>query len=708
MKLEEIVKKTELFAATKDVAEDIVLTVILPISCTTQVDVLDRVVQSILKQQELVLELIIVEDTVNQSIRQYLQEQVKKDKRVKLLLHERSIHSTPICFYEAYLYSKGQYFILADQNFIFHKRSFCALYTGIKNTDYDVVVGVFRNKNISWKSTKKVELRHLISNNIISSVTALISKSIFEKIGLYDPHPLMNKYFDWDMWLRIAAHYPIYQLSCLVGEKLSAQLTSESTNIVLSDYLATNIMRLDRQVELLPENFYKLKLPGEVPCKLESIFKIYLKDKKESDNFDADISDASEFFEVTTTRKICILSPKEPSPYYPFAALCGEECEVIFIEPEAAIMSHDIITADFIIINRYLLTYIDLIEKINQLAIPWVYFVDDNFTFLAKEGYIAFQSYTHNNIKKYLTTAKAVFVSTESLKEYYIKNELHSNVIVFSPIINQSLVQRSAIIREKKVRTNAIHVAMVGGDFRYASFLKIVLPAIMALSSDMPVILWSICDVPEHIRLPANLTIKKLSMQADYEQFILTLSLFGIDIVIHPYGKTNNISYKTDAVVLMSRYIHANIIVGKEPCFSYLPEESGVIRVENTKEDFYAALKQLANKRIAEEMHRKLISYCDIYYSTEKNKELLNKFLEQITPISSYVIGQRLVKMAQKFFSYVPPNNLLNKTKVILSTQGVIGFIKLTIKYCLKKTRSYLNKLIKTMLCFGKKIVYKS
>ena len=130
--------------------------------------------------------------------------------------------------------------------------------------------------------------------------------------------------------------------------------------------------------------------------------------------------------------------------------------------------------------------------------------------------------------------------------------------------------------------------------------------------------------------------------------------------------------------------------------------------MENTKEDFYAALKQLANKRIAEEMHRKLISYCDIYYSTEKNKELLNKFLEQITPISSYVIGQRLVKMAQKFFSYVPPNNLLNKTKVILSTQGVIGFIKLTIKYCLKKTRSYLNKLIKTMLCFGKKIVYKS
>jgi hypothetical protein len=50
-------------------------------------------------------------------------------------------------------------------------------------------------------------LDSLLDGNFISAPSALIRRSCFEKIGLYDEK---LSYEDWDMWVRIAYHYQFY------------------------------------------------------------------------------------------------------------------------------------------------------------------------------------------------------------------------------------------------------------------------------------------------------------------------------------------------------------------------------------------------------------------------------------------------------------------------------------------------------------------
>ncbi|MCT7968523.1 glycosyltransferase [Laspinema sp. D1] len=49
----------------------------------------------------------------------------------------------------------------------------------------------------------------LLINNFIFSCTPLINKKVFEEVGYFDESRLLQGLEDWDMWLRIAASYPL-------------------------------------------------------------------------------------------------------------------------------------------------------------------------------------------------------------------------------------------------------------------------------------------------------------------------------------------------------------------------------------------------------------------------------------------------------------------------------------------------------------------
>jgi glycosyltransferase involved in cell wall biosynthesis len=48
--------------------------------------------------------------------------------------------------------------------------------------------------------------QQLLDYNLVFPIGALIKRSVFEKIGYYDE---TLRYEDWEMWIRIAQHYPI-------------------------------------------------------------------------------------------------------------------------------------------------------------------------------------------------------------------------------------------------------------------------------------------------------------------------------------------------------------------------------------------------------------------------------------------------------------------------------------------------------------------
>ena len=73
----------------------------------------------------------------------------------------------------------------------------------------------------------KIGLHLLLKNCFIQSPTAVVPKVIFDRVGLFDPRLVPTE--DWDMWLRIAALYPIdYVDRPLARYRLHKDVTSWS------------------------------------------------------------------------------------------------------------------------------------------------------------------------------------------------------------------------------------------------------------------------------------------------------------------------------------------------------------------------------------------------------------------------------------------------------------------------------------------------
>lgn len=671
------------------------ITVLLPVYNGLMDDSFCRGMQSILSQRKIAIELIVINDGSTDETQNYIINHMQQDNRVSLITHSEKMDMHPVSLYEGYLKARGDFLIFAEQGFIFADDCFEKIYHAIQDRSCWMVVGVAHKILIdnTVQICGNLELSRLISQNIFESSAVIIQRSVLEIIGLCDPHYLMRDFFAWDLWLRIAAHYPIRQVDVLMGEQKIRQC-SIGQDYFQSEYCARIIMNLDRQAILSAKDFSNLDIyrnfPKDIECKLWP----YIKDSEKI--FVNNISSEKTSLPLKVRRKICILSPKEPSPFYPFFALNEtDEFEVIFMDLPSAIRSKDLISADLVIINRYLLFFISVIEKLNSLSIPWGYFIDDNFTFLAQEGYAQFEWYTGDNLKQYLSTANVVFTSTKALMQYYKQYQLHHNVHILQPTISSQLLENSERIRPIQTQSDGVHIAMVGGDFRYDSFVKTVLPALITLSLQTKITLWSTCDIPKENNLPHNIAVYKLTMQPDYEQFILALASLGIDFVVHPYGKTKDIPYKTDAILLVARYLQANIVVGDEPCFNAIIEDDGVFKADNTEQGFYNEFIKLMNKETADRQRDRLIEYCKSHYSVLSNKETLQKILSHLPWASSFVIENRSATLTHLFF-----NTTLEKTKLIKAVErfqerGIKWMVRALLSQILLKLKDQFSKLRK-------------
>ena len=94
----------------------------------------------------------------------------------------------------------------------------------------------------------------LLQGNKVGNVSVLLAKSLLKVSGLYDPHVVLRRTTDWDLWLRIAQIEP----PCLVPEVLARGYGG------LADAIGMNapwvefedfslMVQLSRNAELMPE-----------------------------------------------------------------------------------------------------------------------------------------------------------------------------------------------------------------------------------------------------------------------------------------------------------------------------------------------------------------------------------------------------------------------------------------------------------------------
>jgi len=138
-----------------------------------------------------------------------------------------------------------------------------------------------RNPNLSWvycdgylfegKSTKNImtfgSMSHLHSgdilcplllNDFIPSPTPVIRYKIIDEIGYFNETLLRREPEDWDMWLRIAAHYPIgFVNRPLVRYRLHPNSLMAREGVL--DTLEGKISIIERAVKRNPDRLNRLK-----------------------------------------------------------------------------------------------------------------------------------------------------------------------------------------------------------------------------------------------------------------------------------------------------------------------------------------------------------------------------------------------------------------------------------------------------------------
>lgn len=101
-------------------------------------------------------------------------------------------------------------------------------------------------------------LSHLFLGDFIPMPTPVVKRTIFEERGYFDELPVAQGVEDWDMWLRIAARYPIGLVNCpLAGYRVHA--ASKIQSELPAVHYERNLYVIERAISREPQRLARLR-----------------------------------------------------------------------------------------------------------------------------------------------------------------------------------------------------------------------------------------------------------------------------------------------------------------------------------------------------------------------------------------------------------------------------------------------------------------
>ena len=72
----------------------------------------------------------------------------------------------------------------------------------------------------------------LVGNNHVPNVTVMMPRQIIEDIGFYDPHILLKRFCDWDLWVRISNKYAVRYVPHVLADEYGGLLPESLGNSI--------------------------------------------------------------------------------------------------------------------------------------------------------------------------------------------------------------------------------------------------------------------------------------------------------------------------------------------------------------------------------------------------------------------------------------------------------------------------------------------
>lgn len=248
------------------------ISIIMPTYCRGN-STLKRSINSVLKQSYKNFEFIIVDDGSKDETFNILKNFQKKDSRIIIIRHENNCSLPAVRVNEGVMYAKGKYICYQFDDDEYLPNFLEDLHTEIIKHDTPCVVygnckalvKISKDKIVERILGSKFDYSALMNNNQIANNSVMHHKSVFEKSGMYDPHILLRRLCDYDLWLRMAKLVPFIWVNKLVsivhgGEKYSLGIDVNQDLIKLSTM--RKHLEVDRNHLLMKNTIFDYHVDG--------------------------------------------------------------------------------------------------------------------------------------------------------------------------------------------------------------------------------------------------------------------------------------------------------------------------------------------------------------------------------------------------------------------------------------------------------------
>lgn len=232
------------------------VSVLLPTFARNASGLLAKSIQSVLAQSVDDFELLVVDDGSTDGSAATISEFAKHDRRVRHIRFEQNVGLPAVTTAHAFLASKGRFIAWQFDDCEWYPHlleTLLAAATEHKKPSifYGQIDMVMDSGRVVFG--EKCDHASLAYRNSIPNVATLISREVIDSVGWLDPHILLKRICDYDLWLRASKEFDLVFINQpLAAEHGCVMADSLGNSVSLFSDLSYQYIRENRNAALNP------------------------------------------------------------------------------------------------------------------------------------------------------------------------------------------------------------------------------------------------------------------------------------------------------------------------------------------------------------------------------------------------------------------------------------------------------------------------
>jgi len=184
------------------------VSVVMPTYARNAEGLLTSCLDSVLAQTFTDFEFIIIDDGSSDGSEAVIKQYAAADPRIVYVRHPQNSGLPAVRTDEGILLARAPYVAFIFDDNLWYPDALESMVTALEHSDIELVYGHVLMPRadadpVSYGVTPPM-LEILQNANTIPNGVVAVRRSFFDKVGLYDPHLVLRRICDWDLWLRAA------------------------------------------------------------------------------------------------------------------------------------------------------------------------------------------------------------------------------------------------------------------------------------------------------------------------------------------------------------------------------------------------------------------------------------------------------------------------------------------------------------------------